>query len=183
MWRNSQKTCLENQKMNTFNLKPIAFIRSEHKNAEATPIQPVFAGECTGRVELLPEYADGLVDIEGFSHVILIYWLHKATFGSLRVKPFLQDIEHGIFATRSPWRPNPIGISIVRLVKRDGSILNIQGVDILDGTPVLDIKPYSSIFDSFPDARNGWQEGIDKETLEKRGRRGYQGITETGCKS
>jgi len=169
--------------MNTFNIKPIAFIRSEHKNAEATPIQPVFAGECTGRVEVLPEFVDGLVDIEGFSHIILLYWLHKAISGPLLVKPFLQDIEHGIFATRSPGRPNPIGISIVRLINRNESILHIQGVDILDETPVLDIKPYSSIFDCFPDARNGWQEGIDKETLEKRGRRGYQGTTETGCKS
>ena len=177
-----RKNCLKSWTMNTFNIKPIAFVRSEHQNAETTPIQPVFANECIGRVEVLPEYADGLVDIEGFSHIILLYWLHRATFGSLLVKPFLQDVEHGIFATRSPWRPNPIGLSIVRLINCDGSILHIQGVDILDETPVLDIKPYSSIFDCFPDARNGWQEGIDKETLERRGRRGYQGTTETGYK-
>lgn len=169
--------------MNTFNIKPIAFVRSEHQYAETTPIQPVFAGECTGRVEVLPEYADGLIDIEGFSHIILLYWLHKAKPGPLFVKPFLQDIEHGIFATRSPGRPNPIGISIVRLINREGSILHIQGVDILDETPVLDIKPYSSIFDCFSDARNGWQEGIDRETLEIRGRREYKGTTETRCKS
>jgi len=156
-----------------FTIRPIGYIRSEHKNAENTPIQPVFAPECKGQVEVFPEFTEGLKDIEGFSHVILLYWLHKTKPGSLLVKPFLQDIEHGIFATRSPGRPNPIGLSIVRLNDRDGSLLHIQGVDILDGTPVLDIKPYSSIFDCFSDARNGWQEGIDRETLEKRGQRGY----------
>lgn len=160
--------------MNTLKLKPIGYIRSEHQCAEATPIQPVFASDCRGRVEILPEYTEGLVDIESFSHVMLIYWLHKAKVGPLLVMPFLQDVKHGVFATRTPGRPNPIGLSIVRLIHREGSILHLQGVDILDGTPVLDIKPYSSIFDCFPDARNGWQEGIEKATLEKRGRRGYQ---------
>ncbi len=90
------------------------------------------------------------------------------------VKPFLQDVTHGIFATRAPGRPNPIGISIVRLVSRNGSILNIQGVDILDETPLLDIKPYSSNFDCFPDARNGWQEAVTGEEAAKKGKRGYQ---------
>lgn len=161
--------------MDTFKAKPIGFIRSAHQQSEHTPIQPVFAYECTGTVEILPEFTLGLTDIEGFSHIILVYWLHKANFGSLMVKPFIQDVEHGIFATRSPNRPNPLGLSIVKLVKRNKSILHIQGVDILDGTPVLDIKPYSTIFDCFIGARNGWQEGIDEEVMEQKGRRGYKG--------
>jgi len=162
---------------------PIGLIHSPYKEPPGTPIQAAVSPDSEGTVELFPEYAEGLRDIEGFSHIYLIYHFHKSHQVKLLVKPFLQDIEHGIFATRSPGRPNPIGISIVRLINRNESILHIQGVDILDETPVLDIKPYSSIFDCFPDARNGWQEGIDKETLEKRGRRGYQGTTETGCKS
>lgn len=161
--------------MDIFKAKPIGFIRSAHQQSENTPIQPVFAYECTGTIEILPEFTLGLTDIEGFSHIILVYWLHKAKFGSLMVKPFIQDVEHGIFATRSPNRPNPLGLSIVKLVKRNKSILHIQGVDILDGTPVLDIKPYSTLFDCFIGARNGWQEGIDEEVMEQKGRRGYKG--------
>ncbi|MBN1603173.1 MAG: tRNA (N6-threonylcarbamoyladenosine(37)-N6)-methyltransferase TrmO [Chitinispirillaceae bacterium] len=160
--------------MNLFNVKPIGIIRSEHKIAGNTPIQPVYAEECTGSVEIFSEYAEGLQDIEGFSHIILLCWLHMAKSGPLLVKPFLQDVTHGVFATRAPGRPNPVGISIVRLVSRDGSVLNIQGVDILDETPVLDIKPYSSIFDCYSDARNGWQEAVDGEEAAKKGKRGYQ---------
>lgn len=161
--------------MDIFKAKPIGFIKSAHQQSENTPIQPVFAYECTGTIEILPEFTLGLTDIEGFSHIILVYWLHKAKFGSLMVKPFIQDVEHGIFATRSPNRPNPLGLSIVKLVKRNKSILHIQGVDILDGTPVLDIKPYSTLFDCFIGARNGWQEEIDAEEMEQKGRRGYKG--------
>jgi tRNA (adenine37-N6)-methyltransferase len=164
-----------NKGMDNFSLKPIAYIRSEHKNAENTPIQPVFANDCCGIVEMLPEFAGGLIDIEGFSHIILLYWLHKAEPGPLMVKPFLQDVDHGIFATRFPNRPNPIGISIVRLIKREGPLLYIKGVDVLDGTPVLDIKPYSSRFDSFPNAQNGWMDSVDAATARTRGRRGYGG--------
>lgn len=160
--------------MNLFNVKPVGIIRSEHKIAGNTPIQPVYAQECTGSVEVFPEYVEGLLDIEGFSYIILLYWLHKAESGPLLVKPFLHDVKHGIFATRAPGRPNPIGISIVSLINRDGPILHIKGVDILDETPVLDIKPYSSIFDCFPDARNGWQETITGEEAAKKGKRGYQ---------
>lgn len=161
--------------MSMLYVKPIGFIRSEHKKAEDTPIQPVYAEECKGRVEILPEYEEGLTDIEGFSHIILLYWLHKAGAAKMLVKPFLVDEQHGVFATRSPCRPNPIGLSIVRLIKRDGPILNIEGVDVLDGTPVLDIKPYSSCFDCFPDAHNGWQEAISSEEANRRGKRGYRG--------
>jgi tRNA-Thr(GGU) m(6)t(6)A37 methyltransferase TsaA len=121
-----------------------------------------------------------LQDIEGFSHIILLYWLHKANPEKLLVKPFLEDVTHGIFATRFPQRPNSIGLSIVKLTSRENNVLHLQGVDILDETPIIDIKPYSSKFDCFPDARNGWMDNIVPETAEKRGRRGYKQIDETG---
>lgn len=161
--------------MPTLELKPIGLIRSEHQKPEETPIQPVYCPESRGRVELFPEYADGLADLEAFSHIILIYWLDRAGAVKLKVKPFLEDREHGVFATRAPWRPNAIGLSIVRLLQREGTIIHIGGVDILDNTPLFDIKPYSSRFDCFTGARNGWQEGIDEAVALKRGRRGYRG--------
>ena len=159
--------------MSTLTLKPIGYIRSEHQSPENTPIQPVFARGCAGRVELLPQYIDGLKSIEGFSHIYLLYWLHKANPAELIVKPFLQDCEHGIFATRFPHRPNPIGMSIVRFVKKEGATVWVNDVDILDGTPLLDIKPYSTSFDCFPGSRNGWYSDIDQETAQKLGKRGY----------
>lgn len=166
--------------MDKYLVRPVGFVKSEHTKSENTPIQPIYAYECTGTLHILPEYEDGLLDIEGFSHIILLYWLHKARFDSLLVKPYLQDVEHGIFATRFPHRPNPIGLSIVKLIRRDKSILHIQGVDILDGTPVLDIKPYSTVFDCFIGAHNGWMEDIDKQVMDKRGRRGYKSDPEGG---
>jgi tRNA-Thr(GGU) m(6)t(6)A37 methyltransferase TsaA len=161
--------------MKTFDCKPIGYVRSEHRNPEETPIQPVFCPECAGRVEVLPEYAEGLTDIQGFSHIILLYWMHKAPGPEMMTKPFLHGGKHGVFATRSPRRPNPIGLSIVRLVRKEGPVLHVRGIDILDGTPVLDIKPYSSMFDCFSGVRNGWQEDIDKNTANRLGRRGYTG--------
>jgi tRNA (adenine37-N6)-methyltransferase len=159
--------------MSEFTVRQIGVVRSEHTIPENTPIQPVYAEECMGQIELFPEYEEGLLDIEGYSHLIILYWLHKAGEAKMLVKPFLEDKIHGIFSTRTPLRPTPIGLSIVRLLERKGNVLSIQGVDMLDGTPVVDIKPYSGRFDSFPDARNGWQDGIDKETAYIRGQRGY----------
>jgi tRNA-Thr(GGU) m(6)t(6)A37 methyltransferase TsaA len=159
--------------MSNFIIKQIGHIRSEHTNAEDTPCQSVFAQECEGQIEVFNEYSDGLLDIEGFSHIIILYWFHEAKPAPLSVKPFLDDINHGLFATRVPGRPNPIGLSIVRLLKRVENILFIKGVDVLDGTPLLDIKPYSSRFDSFPDSCNGWQEKINDVTAKLRGNRGY----------
>jgi tRNA (adenine37-N6)-methyltransferase len=160
--------------MNEFTFKPIGYIRSEHHILEKTPIQPVFARECTGRIELLPEYVDGLESIDGFSHIYLLYWLHKAKPAQMIVKPYLQDCEHGIFATRFPNRPNPIGMSIVRFVKMEGATIWVNDVDILDGTPLLDIKPYTKSFDCFPGCKNGWYSDIDPETAQRRGKRGYE---------
>lgn len=155
--------------------QPIGVIHSDHVAAENTPIQPVFARGCKGKVELFPEFAEGLSDLDGFSHVYLIYHLHRAKPGKLKVKPFLQDIERGVFATRSPHRPNPIGLSIVELLGREGNTLHLDCVDILDSTPLLDIKPYTARFDRIDATRSGWQDGIDEDMARQRGRRNCTG--------
>jgi tRNA-Thr(GGU) m(6)t(6)A37 methyltransferase TsaA len=155
--------------------KPIGVIHSEHTIAEETPIQPTYAKGCRGRAEIFPEYEEGLRDLEGFSHIYLIYHLNRSKSVKLTVKPFLQDIERGVFATRAPSRPNAIGLSIVELVSREGNILYLDGVDILDGTPLLDIKPYTAKFDRVETHRNGWQDEVDEETARRRGQRGYRG--------
>jgi tRNA-Thr(GGU) m(6)t(6)A37 methyltransferase TsaA len=155
--------------------RPIGVIRSEHTQREATPIQPVYARGCRGRAEILPEFVEGLSDIEGFSHVYLIYHLNRAEPARLRVKPFLQDVERGIFATRAPCRPNPIGLSLVRLLGREGATLLLEDVDVLDGTPLLDLKPYAPRYDTVENPRGGWTEQIDDATAQQRGRRGYCG--------
>jgi tRNA-Thr(GGU) m(6)t(6)A37 methyltransferase TsaA len=152
--------------------RPIGIIRSGHTAASRTPIQPVFAEGCTGRAEVFPQYTDGLTDLDGFSHIYLLYHLHQAGPAQLRVKPFLEDVERGVFATRSPRRPNPIGLSIVELIRREGCVLHLNRVDILDGTPLLDIKPYTARFDRIEGTRNGWQDGLDDGDTLARGRRG-----------
>lgn len=151
--------------------RPIGVIRSEHTATDATPIQPVFARDCLGRAEIFLEFADGLADIEGFSHLYLLCWLHRADPPQLRVKPYLQDVTHGIFATRAPSRPNPIGLSLVRLLRREGRVLHLAGVDVLDGTPLLDLKPYAPRFDTVENPRGGWTEEVDEATAQQRGRR------------
>ncbi len=151
----------------------IGWIRSPHVRAEDTPIQPRYAEGCIGRVDVLPEFAAGLDDIEGFSHIYLVYWLHRTDGVRLHVRPFLDTVERGIFATRAPCRPNPIGLSLVRLVRRERAILHISGVDVLDGTPLLDIKPYAPRYDAIESPRGGWTDGIDEAIAQARGRRGY----------
>lgn len=155
--------------------RPIGVIRSGHTVADQTPIQPIYASGCRGSVEVFPEFAEGLRDLEGFSHVYLIYHFHRSAPPRLVVKPFLQDVERGVFATRAPCRPNAIGLSIVRLVRREENVLHIEDVDILDGTPLLDIKPYTAKFDRVDTTRNGWQDEIDAETARHRGRRSFTG--------
>lgn len=120
------------------------------------PIQPKAAKGIKGTVELFDEFKEGLADLDGFSHVILIYHFHLSEGYSLKVKPFLDDTRRGLFATRAPQRPNPIGISVVPLVRIDGATLHITNVDIIDGTPLLDIKPYVPEFDRELDIRVGW---------------------------
>lgn len=153
--------------------KPIGVIHSEHMIPEETPIQPVYAKGCKGRVEVFPEYAEGLKDLDGFSHLYLLYHFHACGAVKLTVKPFLQDIDRGIFSTRAPFRPNPIGLSVVELLGVEGHILHIEGVDILDGTPLLDIKPYTEKFDLRAVTKSGWQDDVDESTAKRRGKRGY----------
>jgi tRNA-Thr(GGU) m(6)t(6)A37 methyltransferase TsaA len=139
--------------------QPIGLIRSPFNREEQTPIQP-YRSRAAGQVELLPEYEVGLKDLEDFSHVILLYFLHHAEPGyDLTVTPFLHDEPKGLFATRYPRRPNPIGLSVVRLVRCEGRVLHVDGIDVLDGTPLLDVKPYVPPFDAFPEATVGWLEG------------------------
>lgn len=162
---------------------PIGVIRSPHTVPECTPAQSVYALGCLGRAEIMPEYSEGLDDLEGFSHVILIYHFHRAGSMQLIVQPLLQDKEHGVFSTRKPCRPNTIGLSIVELVKREGNILHIDGVDILDGTPLLDIKPYVGRFDCFKNTIDGWHREVDEASAQLRGRRGYRPDNDPGAAS
>ncbi len=140
---------------------PIGVVRSPHRTAHGTPIQPSRARGVEGTVELDEAYVEGLADLDGFSHIILICHLHRASTFKLRVVPYLDTQPRGLFATRAPSRPNPIGISVVRLLSIEGARLRIEGVDLLDGTPVLDIKPYVRAFDEATDVRCGWLDEID----------------------
>jgi len=137
------------------NLDPIGLIHTPFVEKPETPIQASFS-QATGRLEVFPEFADGLDDIEGFSHIILIYLFHESSGFQLRVIPFLDDQLRGLFSTRFPSRPNPIGLSVVRLLKREGNFLDIEGVDMLNGTPLLDIKPYVEDFDVRLNTHSGW---------------------------
>ena len=149
--------------METITFRPIGKIRTPHKEPQGTPIQPPAAEGIEGRIEILDEYVEGLKDLDGFSHIILLYHFHLMNKVTLTATPFMEDREHGIFAIRAPSRPNPIGLSIVRLVEIEGNILHIKDVDIVDGTPLLDIKPYIPGFDQREDVRFGWLEShIDK---------------------
>ncbi len=126
--------------------KPIGVVHSEFKKKEGIPIQPTGASKIKGRVEIFPEYTLGLKDLEGFSHIYLLYHFHLSRGYSLITRPFLDDEKHGVFATHAPRRPNAIGMSIVKLIGRKDNILDIENIDIIDGTPLLDIKPYVPSF-------------------------------------
>jgi len=158
-----------------FVVKPIGIIRTPHKIPSETPIQPVFALGIRGSILLDSEYADGLLDLDQFSHIILIYYFHRSEGAKLILKPYLQDKKHGIFATRAPHRPNPIGFSVVKLTAVEKNILHIEDVDILDETPLLDIKPYVKRFDSQDNVRSGWQDQVREDDAKMRGRRDYDG--------
>ncbi len=139
-------------------LKPIGVIHSPYNVREGMPIQPPFSKE-TGDVEVFKEYEAGLKDLEGFSHIMLLYLFHKSEGYELHVKPYLDENLRGLFATRAPWRPNPIGLSIVKLIEIKGNILKVEGIDVLDGTPLLDIKPHVPEFDMRENVKIGWLEG------------------------
>ena len=138
-------------------MRPIGIIHSPFKRKQATPIQPSRSHE-RGTVEVYPEYVEGLQDLEGFSHIYLLYVFHRSSGYALRLKPFLDTTERGLFSTRYPARPNPIGLSVVRLQGLRGNLLVVEGIDVLDGTPLLDIKPYVPEFDERADTRTGWFE-------------------------
>lgn len=154
--------------MNTFTADYIGIIRTPHTNPENMPIQPTGAGEILGEVVINPELAEGLKDLDGFSHIYLIYHLHKVTQTKLVVIPFMDRTERGIFATRSPVRPSRLGLSIVELVAIEGNRLIIRGADMLDGTPLLDIKPYIHAFDCPANASSGWMTATREEVSDKR---------------
>lgn len=139
-------------------MKPIGVIHTPYKTTKDMPIQGAFDEKTTGEVELFQEYEEGLKDLEGFSHVILIYYFNRAKEEKLLAKPFLEDVERGIFSIRGPMRPNHIGFSIVKVHKIKNNIITFSEVDILDKTPLLDIKPYVSYFDSRENTKQGWLE-------------------------
>ncbi len=145
--------------MATIRFAPIGVIRSPFKEIADMPVQASAATGILGKVELASSFAAGLRDLEGFSHIILLYHFHLSVGYSLEVTPFLDDQVHGVFATRAPKRPNPIGISIVRLTATEGNTLLIEGVDVVDGTPLLDIKPYVPEFDARCSDKIGWLTG------------------------
>jgi tRNA (adenine37-N6)-methyltransferase len=140
--------------------QPIGIIRTSFKDVTGMPIQPCGANGVTGGLYIYPEFIDGLKDIEGFSHLILIYHFHKITHWEPEVVPFMDTNKHGIFATRAPSRPNPVGISIVKLISRNDNLLNVEEIDILDGTPLIDIKPFYGLYDNRKEYFSGWLETI-----------------------
>ena len=150
-----------------FDMKPIGFVRSPYSETSQIPKGCGAKHDAEGVLEILPEFEEGLLDIEGFSHLFVIWAFHKSDGFSLLGKPPTDDRPHGVFATRSPRRPNPIGLSVVELVSRDGSRLHVRAVDMLDGTPILDIKPYLSSVPS-DKLRRGWLQEAETRQQNKR---------------
>ncbi len=139
-------------------MHPIGIIHSPFKNLKDMPIQPKGAAIQQGAVEVFADFAEGLRDLDGFSHIYLLYQFHQAQRTELSVVPFMDTVARGVFATRSPLRPNHIGLSIVELLKVEANVVTIRGVDVLDGTPLLDIKPFIAAFDEVKDSRSGWMQ-------------------------
>lgn len=138
----------------------IGFVRSPYQSTRDTPVQPSCARGIEGSVEIGEQYREGLADLDGFSHIILICHLHEVSDFRLKVIPHLDTELRGLFATRAPSRPNPIALSLVRLLEVEGATLRIEGMDLLDGTPVLDIKPFVKDFDDATDVRCGWLDAV-----------------------
>lgn len=149
-------------------LKPIGIICSPFKELSGMPIQPAGATGVTGTVEVFEEYRTGLQDLGGFSHIILLYCFHGSQGYNLHVVPFLDSKPRGLFATRAPKRPNPIGLSVVQLDNVDDGLLQIRNVDILDGTPLLDIKPYVPQFGPQGEIRTGWMETVKRSVVSRK---------------
>ena len=144
--------------MEVITYKPIGIIHTPFNNVEGMPIQPTGAKGVEGIIEIFPEFVDGLKDLDGFSHIILLYHLHLSGNHKLLVKPFMDDEIHGIFATRAPKRPNPIGLSVIKLNRIEGNSIYVENIDVLNNAPLIDIKPFVFDFDSVSDSNKGWLE-------------------------
>lgn len=149
-------------------IEPIGTIHSPHHSIEDMPIQPKSASRVEGYILMDEKFIDGLQDLEGFSHIYLIYYFHEATRTELLVTPFMDTQARGVFATRSPLRPNHIGMSIVKLKSVEENKILVEGIDVLDGTPLLDIKPYIEKFDAVKESSSGWLQASDEEISKKR---------------
>lgn len=152
-------------------IQPIGTIHTSFHTPEHMPIQPVGGMEHTGTITIDPSYAEGLKDLEGFSHIYLIYYFHKIPQHKLTVIPFVENTQtpRGVFATRAPTHPNLLGLSLVKLIKIEDNVIIYQGVDILDGTPLIDIKPYIRSFDHVDgEVRSGWMQSSLNAVKEKR---------------
>jgi tRNA-Thr(GGU) m(6)t(6)A37 methyltransferase TsaA len=147
----------------TLETKPIGVIYTPFKSVQGTPIQPTASAGAEGRVVVFPDYVQGLQDLAGFERIWLIYWFDRSRPATMKVIPFRDTVERGLFATRAPSRPNPIGISVVRLDKIEGGTMFVRDIDVVDNTPLIDIKPYVSEFDAFVVSRGGWLENSTTE--------------------
>ncbi len=148
--------------------KPIGTIHSPYETIEGMPIQPTGAKGVKGSLKIDEEYLEGLKDLDGFSHIIILYHFHRCEGFQLTVKPFLDKQERGLFSTRAPKRPNPIGLSIVKLLDVEGNTVKVEDIDVLDGTPLLDIKPYVPEFDHREVEMTGWLSKSAEKVTEKR---------------
>jgi len=176
-WRGTpQSTQTERGQLmsNELKIEPIGVIETPFREPAGTPIQPSRANGARGRVRVEPRFWAGLRDLAGFERIWLIYWLHRQPGSALLVTPFLDQQQRGVFATRAPARPTPIGISAVRLIGIEGGVLEVADVDMIDGTPLLDIKPYVPEFDSYPASRAGW---FDESNSRSRLADGRFGVT------
>lgn len=155
-------------------MKPIGVINSPFNDLEKMPIQPKGAAGVLGKIVVDEEYVDGLSDLSGFSHIYLIYNFHQCQKINLKVIPFMDVVERGIFATRSPARPNHIGLSVVKLLEVKENIVTVEGIDVLNGTPLLDIKPYVARFDQVISPVDGWVTAVsEKDVAGKRSDRRF----------
>ena len=145
-------------KKHDLELSPIGIIRSPYKDRVGAPYQG-YRSKRISRIEVFKEFEEGLRDIEGFSHIIVIYWFHKSQGYHLLVKTPWDDIPHGLFTTRSPRRPCPLALTVVELIARERNVLKVRGLDAIDGSPLLDIKPYVAAVDERSTVKSGWLEG------------------------
>lgn len=151
-----------------YKIEPIGVIHSSFHSIEDMPIQPGGAAGIDAYIEVDEQYVEGLNDLDGFSHIYLLYYFHEAKRTELTVTPFMDDMPRGVFSTRSPLRPNHIGISIVKIKTIEKNRITVAGIDILDGTPLLDIKPYIKEFDRVKNSTSGWMQASESEVIKKR---------------